>query len=255
MTAMDRMETQVGPQKTDVCALCCREQHGRAHGARFLCVDCESTQRLVRRNMGSLPPMSEEDKHAFFSKVANTKDSRANWKLVRASLKEVCLRRKKRVHGIKVEAPYKPLKFWTEQGYGEDAVRACPTQSGPMGELFQVVTTTEVSKHLEEEIEAEILERESAAAKKKKKDKEAAGDEGQQADGWHLPDTLPSTAAAAKPTGKARASAKSEARSAAKAEQAAARQKAKVEKKNSALSGVAGKSLGFSNPSCSNSRL
>ena len=192
--------------------------------------------------------MSEEDKHAFFSKVANTKDSRANWKLVRASLKEVCLRRKTHVHGVKVEAPYKPLKFWTEQGYGEDAVRACPTQNGPMGELFQVVTTTEVSKHLEEEIEEEILERESAAAQKKKKDKEATREEGRPSEGWHLPDTLPSAAAAAKPASKGRASAKAEARSAAKAEQTAAQQKAKVEKRNSALSGVAGKSLGLLQP-------
>ena len=127
--------------------------------------------------MGSLPPMSEEDKHAFFSKAAATKDARANWKLVRAALKEVCLRRKTRVHGIEVKAPYKPLKFWTEQGYTEEAVRACPSTNGPMGELFQVATTSAITKDFEEEIEEEILMRESAAAKKKKDEnaKEPAG--------------------------------------------------------------------------------
>ena len=30
MTAMDGVETQVDPQKADVCALCCREHPGRA---------------------------------------------------------------------------------------------------------------------------------------------------------------------------------------------------------------------------------
>ena len=240
---MDNAETQdtfVATKMDDTCALCCRQGTGRSHGPRFLCVDCESTQRLVRRNMGSLPPMSEEDKHAFFSKAAATKDARANWKLVRAALKEVCLRRKTRVHGIEVKAPYKPLKFWTEQGYTEEAVRACPSTNGPMGELFQVATTSAITKDFEEEIEEEILMRESAAAKKKKD--ENAKEPRAQAEAWHLPDSLPS--ASAKPTGRAKASAKAAART----EASAAKQKEKLEKKNAALSGTAGKSLGLLQP-------
>ena len=45
-------ETFVATKMDDTRALCCRPGTGRPRDARFLCVDCESTQRLARRNMG-----------------------------------------------------------------------------------------------------------------------------------------------------------------------------------------------------------
>lgn len=45
------------------------------------------------------------------------------------------------------------MKYWTDQGYSAASVRVCPSQEGPMGQLFQVTTTTEFAKHFDEEIE------------------------------------------------------------------------------------------------------
>lgn len=39
------------------------------------------------------------------------------------------------------------MKYWTDQGYSAASVRVCPSQEGPMGQLFQVTTTTEFATH------------------------------------------------------------------------------------------------------------
>ena len=169
------------------CNWCLRaERDGRCHGLKFLCTECESVDRLVRRNLGSLPSLEEEDRCAFFQRAVAVKDGpKHTWKLVKAALVQQYTLTKLRKSGVKLEAPWKPLTFWLQQGYPKEKIEQCPCRDDERyGWLYKVETLTEVDKRFQQEAEEEILQREANCVKKRKAGKEKLSDEPE----WQVPE-------------------------------------------------------------------
>ena len=187
---------------TGQCSFCvCANVPGRKHGARFLCTSCETVDGLVRRNVGPLPLMEDAERASFYSKALATKSGpKHEWRLIRAALKESFVRRKMRMSGVRVDAPWRPALFWEKEGYSPRKIRNCPSrEDSRYGTLYQVEVTMEVDKRYEEEVEQELLEREAQVSRKRKA-KGAPAEAGDDPE-WVLPDAEaagPSAAKAAK---------------------------------------------------------
>ena len=239
-------QAEAAGKSTGLCSFCVRaDVPGRKHGARFLCTSCESVDRLVRRNIGSLPLLDDADRTSFYSKALSAKSGpKHEWRLVRAALKESFVRRKMRMSGVRVDAPWKPALYWENQGYSPSKIRNCPSrEDSRYGTLYQVEVTTEVDKRYEEEVEQELLEREAQVTRKRKA-KGAPAEAGGEPE-WILPEEAPAGPSAAKAAKKVPASsAKAEERE----KEKLAKEAAKREKSNANLAASAGKAMCLLHP-------
>ena len=222
------------------CDLCGRNVPGRKHGQRFLCTGCETVDKMLRRNIGALPPMDEDDRKAFFAKATTCKDGpHHQWRLVRAALKESWLTRKVKASGIRIDGAWKPQLYWEKQGYSSATIEQCPQRQDPLyGTLYQIKETTEIEKEFEEQVEQELLERESLCRRKKAAKK--AGAPGPE--DYHVPEAdaeAPSAATGKKAAGDPANAEKAEAKEKAREE----REAAKRAKNNAAACACAAKAL------------
>ena len=79
-----------------------------------------------------LQNLSVEEQHSFFQKLAvekaNAKDSRIDWKTVRACLVTSLTTRQMTENATAVDTQFLPLDVWLKQGWPEQTVRNCPKE-------------------------------------------------------------------------------------------------------------------------------
>ena len=227
------------------CHLCGEEKtQGHWHGKQFLCTGCNAMHVMLRRYIGSLPPLTPEEKHKFFKKAASDckTDGRHNWTTVRATLKECMFQRKISRFAVDVDQPVRPMQYWLNLGYTESQVKACEYEDDDvLGRQYKVHQKTYRRSEIYEEVEQELLEREKEVTRKKnlkKKGDVKQGDGNQEKDEeeWDVP--LASNGN--KGAGKGALSAEKAAAKAAKTQEA---QQRKQENSNRLLSTLAAKGI------------
>ena len=228
------------------CHLCGEEKtQGHWHGKQFLCTGCNTMHDvMLRRYIGSLPPLTPEEKHKFFKKAASDckTDGRHNWTTVRATLKACMFQQKISRFAVDVDQPVRPMQYWLNLGYTESQVKACEYEDDDvLGRQYKVHQKTYRRSEIYEEVEQEILEREKEVTRKKNQKKKGdvkQGDGNQEKDEeeWDVP--LASNGN--KGAGKGALSAEKAAAKAAKTQEA---QQRKQENSNRLLSTLAAKGI------------
>ena len=226
-----RASVCVAAMEKMVCSFCGQESADcKRDGRKIWRRSCVAADKMLRRHMGGWPTVSDGEKKDFFSKALQAKDpnGRVTWTCLRGVLKECMAKRAMMRTSVDITAPFKPMAYWTSQGYTEERVRGCPCEEDPqLGTLYQVHTKTISRAKIEEEVEEELLMREQAANQKKSQKSTAS------ADTWHVPE-----ASAGESKGK----------SAAAEQRALERSQAKRERENAAASALAGKAVALLQP-------
>lgn len=211
--------------RCSLCNLTYGVDAGRLHGLKFICTPCASADRLIRRGLGSkeeLQQLSVEEQHNFFQKLAkekaDMKDSRIQWKTVRATLLTALTTRQMTENSASVDATFLPLDVWLKQGWPEATVLNCPKEYNEQYkcDTYQVPIKSMTWKQTYQACEERILRQErEATAKRMAQGRGAASAEPE--DALDLP--------AAEPSKKAEASTEA-------AEKKAAKSLAAQERKN-----------------------
>ncbi|CAL1155998.1 unnamed protein product [Cladocopium goreaui] len=159
-----------------LCNLTHEVESGRVHGRKFTCTPCASADRLLRRGLGSkdeLQNLSVEEQHSFFQKLAvekaNAKDSRIDWKTVRACLVTSLTTRQMTENATAVDTQFLPLDVWLKQGWPEQTVRNCPKEWNEQYgcDTYQVPVKSMTWKQTYQAVEERILRQEKEATAKR----------------------------------------------------------------------------------------
>ena len=166
------------------------------HGQTFKCVSCATSERLLRRNLGTcqeLQTWTYNEQCQFFKQINLQKQSmpnrRMSWQAIRGTLAKSLT--DQRIHKWKNEVSGKelPLSVWVAQVWDEEVVKKQPcTFSDQLGVDVYMVAVREITWGEEfERVEKQILAHESAATqarnkKKKGKKGEAGQDDSSDAD-------------------------------------------------------------------------
>ena len=167
----------------------CGLQHpatqGRMHGKEFECTSCATSDKMLRRNLGSracLQPFTPQESAAFFQDIAKKKAASPNgrilWTAIRGTLVQRLTDQKVSSFKASVSGKSLPLGVWVKQGWKEDVVKGCPNYwCTDVGDQVYTVPVKEV-KWSEEHarIHAQILEHEQQAAGRKRQGKRKAKD-------------------------------------------------------------------------------
>ena len=252
--AKEQDSTQSGDQRR--CRLCkqlkaCKE--GRIHGANFNCTRCESIQRMVARNLGSLSEVTglEPDAQASFFKEAARKaddDGKLTWQVLRATLVTTKARSLQEERETGVVSEWLPESVWVTKGFSSEVVQACESKLCPkLGLVYGVPVEHDSWRLLHQDITKTLLTLEEDCRKKKKTGKKGSAEETTASD-WQVPDAL-AAFAAGKGKGRAAASKPAAAPKAAAAKTARANAKLNV-RGQKALSDLTGALLSLQNLSC-----
>ena len=172
---------------TPLCVKCCfptdamsaimRTKASASSHAKFMCRSCNSITTMVCRNVvqqGNLnmKGWSDEQVKHFFedAKENGFQDGRANWGLIRACLKKQMIKRVTESTSRMVLSEYKPLDVWERLGYDPSMISAYnQSEWNPAcGMCYACPIKSLKWKHVEKDIEEEILTSERAYGDKKK---------------------------------------------------------------------------------------
>ena len=102
--------------RCSLCNLTYAVEAGRRHGQKFQCTPCASADRLLRRGLGSkeeLQCLSSQEQEQFFQKLhkekEDMKESRIQWRTVRATLLTSLCTRQMTENSATVDAKFLPL--------------------------------------------------------------------------------------------------------------------------------------------------
>lgn len=163
--------------KCKLCGLDYETSAGRLHGQTFKCKLCDTTERTMRRNLGSqtgLQNFSVSETHEFFRALHKEKQQctsgRLQWTTVRACLVTSLTNKSITTFRSKVKSKYLPLCVWKAQGWDEDTVLSCPSEwSDDLKTQTYMVPIKEMSwaeQHEEERVK--VLRQEQDIVKKRK---------------------------------------------------------------------------------------
>ena len=106
------------------CALHYPEAEGRVHGNSFECKSCATSEKMLRRNLGSaacLKPFSPKESAAFFREIAKQKAAapkgRLQWTTIRGTLVQRLTDQKVTSFKASVSGKSKPLSVWLQKCY------------------------------------------------------------------------------------------------------------------------------------------
>ena len=173
------------------CALHYPEAEGRLHGNSFECKSCATSEKMLRRNLGSAAcrkPFSPKESAAFFWEIAKQKAAapkgRLQWNTIRGTLVKQLTDQKVTSFKASVSGKSLPLNVWLQKGYRQEVVEGCPNYRCPdiKDQVYQVPVKEVKWSEEHSKIEAQILQHEQEAAKKKttgkRKSKDAASSDG-----------------------------------------------------------------------------
>ena len=175
---------EASKHRCTLCNLTHAVESGRVHGRKFTCTPCASADRLLRRGLGSkdeLQNLSVEEQHSFFQKLAvekaNTKDSRIDWKTVRACLLTSLTTRQMTENSAAVDTQFLPKDVWLKQGWPEQTVLNCPKEWNEQYgcDTYQVPVKSMTWKQTYQAVEERILRQEKEATAKRKARPRGAG--------------------------------------------------------------------------------
>ena len=178
-----------------LCGLHYKLSDGRLHGHTFRCVACSTSERLLRRNLGTcseLQTWSSAEQSQFFRQINQQKkaaqNGRLSWNAIRGTLIKSLTDQRISKWQTEVRGKELPLSVWLSQGWDEAVVKKQPCSwNEQLGVDVYTVPIRETTWAEEfQRIEKQILSHEAAAAQartKKKKGKKAAGENGDSSDG------------------------------------------------------------------------
>eukprot|EP00438_Fugacium_kawagutii_P030700 Skav213054 [mRNA] locus=scaffold364:146086:147168:- [translate_table: standard] len=118
-----------------LCGLQYETSAGRLHGLSFKCKLCDTSERTIRRNLGTnngLQSFTVSETHTFFRTLHEEKkkcaSARLQWHTVRASLVTSMTTKSITSFRAEVKGKYLPLCVWKAQGWEEETVLNCPKE-------------------------------------------------------------------------------------------------------------------------------
>eukprot|EP00438_Fugacium_kawagutii_P026428 Skav217648 [mRNA] locus=scaffold41:148605:149677:+ [translate_table: standard] len=118
-----------------LCGLQYETSAGRLHGQSFKCKLCDTSERTLRRNLGTntgLQNFTVSETHTFFRTLHEEKkkctSGRLQWQTLRATLVTSMTTKSITSFRAEVKGKYLPLCVWKAQGWEEETVLNCPKE-------------------------------------------------------------------------------------------------------------------------------